>query len=212
MRARLMLAGLLVPAAAMAAVEVTPLAGYRAGGLELQTGIACVQPPCPSFAESEDSALYGAIVGVPINDAYQFEVLVNRQPSELAFRDSLSAVRSPLPIVDFDVTHLHAGVSRSWRLASFQPFVGVGAGQTWIDASTGAIGLIGDVDERRWSASAAAGARVPLGSSDRFGLRLEARGYLVDIPSRGFGQGEFPRALEDDLTQIETSVGLTFRF
>lgn len=210
MLARLVvLASLLVPSVALAAVEVTPLAGYRAGGLEIETGTLCVTLPCPTFAESDDSALYGAIVGLPINDRYQFELLLNRQPSELVFTEGPGVPRRSLGTTDFDVTHVHAGVLRRWRLSSFEPFVSVSGGQTWIDANSF---LIGNLDENLWSGSVAAGARVPLGKADRFGLRLEARGYLVDIPSGGLGDSEFPRALEDDLTQLETSVGVTFRF
>lgn len=207
MRARLLLAGLLVSAAAMAAVEVTPLAGYRAGGVEIDTGIICVTLPCASFAESDDSVLYGAILGVPLNDNYQVEVLVNRQPTDLVFAESLGGGRNALSTVDFDVTHLHAGIMRLWRLRSFEPFVAVGAGQTWLDGSSA-----GRFDDRRWSGSAAAGARVPLGASERYFVRLEARGYLVDMPSGGFGQGGFPRSVESNLTQLETTVGVSLRF
>lgn len=209
MRARLLLASLLMPAAAMAAVEVTPQIGYRSGGLEITTGVVCVQSPCPSFAESENSELYGAILGVPLNDVYQFELLVNRQPSELRFQDSLRGPQNGLSAVDLDVTHIHAGIQRLWRLSKVEPFASAGAGQTQIDARSP---LVGSIDFERFSGSVAGGVRVPLGPSDRYALRLEARGYLVDFPDdRELGR-DFVRSLEGDLAQFETTFGVTFKF
>ncbi len=207
MRARLFLATLLVPMAAMAAVEVTPLVGYRSGELEIDTGIACVQSPCPTFAESENSPLYGAIVGVPLNDDYQFEVLVNRQTSDLIFSDSLQGRPNAAPAEDFDVTHLHVGLMRLWQLERLQPFVAAGVGQTFIDSSFRAIG---GIDLQRWSGSVGGGVRFPLGDSDRFALRAEARGYWVDLPA-GRQNNNFV-ALDERLTQLETTVGVTFKF
>ncbi len=89
-----------------------------------------------------------------------------------------------------------------------QPFAALGAGQTWIDSGAG---LIGAVDLQAWSGSVAGGIRMPLGDSNRYALRVEARGYWVDLPGDRVVGDEFVRALESDLTQIETTVGLTFR-
>ena len=209
MRARLLLASLLMPAAALAAVEVTPQVGYRSGSFEITTGVVCVQSPCPSFAESEDSELYGALVGIPFNDRYQFQLLVNRQPSELTFVETPRGRSNGLAAVDLDVTHVHVGVQRSWRLAAVQPFVAGGVGQTRIEARSP---LLGSIDSDRFSGSAAAGALIPLGSDERFGLRLEARGYLVDFPEDRQLGSDYIRAFQSDLTQFETTVGVTFRF
>ena len=206
MRTRLFLAGLLMPAAVMAAVEITPLAGYRSGELDIDTGVVCVQSPCPTFAESEGSALYGAVLDVPLSDVYRFELLANRQASELAFRDSLQGSPNALE-TDLDVTHLHAGIMRLWRAQPVEPFVAVGVGRTWLDSP---LGITGGIDMERWSGSLGGGVRYPFGDTDRFALRVEGRGYWVDLPeNRRSGQVTL---LDDRLTQIETSVGLTFSF
>lgn len=208
MSVRLILAGLLLlPAAVPAAVEVTPLVGYREGSFEINTGVVCVQPPCPSFAESEGSPLYGATLDVPLYDSLQFELLVNRQSTELTFRDSLSSPRNSLAAIDLDVTHLHAGLLYGWELDRVEPFITGGFGRTWIDSK---FGLIRDIDLERWSGSLGGGVRMPFKGSDRYALRIEARGYWVDLPSERVNQ-EFI-ALDDQLTQLETSVGFSVKF
>ena len=207
MRARFWFASLLIPVAAVAGVEVTPQLGYGSGGFDIETGIACIQAPCPSYAESESGPLYGAILGVPLSEVFQFEVLVNRQASELAFRDGRDLPRNAVPGVDLDVTHLHAGLQRLWKLKRFEPFVAGGLGRTWIDSP---FAVLDGIDLERWSGSLAGGARIPLDASDRYAVRLEARGYLVDMPEERVDNNYI--ALDRRLTQLETTVGLSFRF
>lgn len=186
------------PAPATAALEVTPLVGYGSGGFEFSTGVVCVQSPCPSYAESESSLQLGAALGVDLRDRLQLELLVSRQPGQLAFRDSSAGPRNGLPEADLDLTHLHAGLLRSWSLSSVEPFAVLGAGLTRIEGDR--IGGMNVVDEDRVSASLGGGVKVPL--RERLALRVEGRGFWIDAP----------RSLGGETVQVEASTGISFRW
>lgn len=201
----------LLPEVALAEREITPLVGIRQGTVEFSTGIGCVALEgvrCPFFAKSDDSSTIGVLVDLPVRDRLDIELLVNRQASELTFRDNvgelpLSADRAR---ADLDVTHLQAGLRWSWELGRFRPFGAFGAGFTRLESDplfNGSIGIT------RASASLAAGARVRLG--ERVGLRLEARGYRVDLPSE-LGPHMPLLRQGDDLEQTELTTGLAVRF
>lgn len=194
----LVLAVTLLPAATTAALEVTPLVGYSSGGFEFATGVVCIQSPCPSYAESESSLQLGAALGVDLNDRLQVELLVTRQPGELAFRDSSSGPRNGLPKADLDLTHLHVGLLRSWSLSSVEPFGVLAAGLTRIAGDR--VDGLDAIDDDRFSASLAGGVKIPL--RERLALRVEGRGTWIDAPER----------LGGETVQLAASTGIAFRW
>ena len=210
--------GLLLASAGWAEVELTPRVGYRSGGFDVTTDIVCIQapiqPPCPTFAESEDDLLYGLVLDVPVRRNLQLELLVDHQPTSLVFRDFLGVGPASYPRADLDITHVHAGVLRSWRPSSVEPFVVLGAGRSWLRSDPVVPGV--RVDWQRPSASLGAGAKIGLGSSDRLALRLEARGYWVDLPRADYRGPLLPlegvRRLSSDLRQLEATTGLSIKF
>ncbi|HEX4954166.1 MAG TPA: outer membrane beta-barrel protein [Thermoanaerobaculia bacterium] len=190
------------------AVEITPVVGYRIGGPSYELVEICPFPtliPCPEVeVETEDSAVFGLIVDVPITDGWQAEVLLNRQETEQEVTIRFGRLPFPIPFpvdgrftVDFELTTLHVGILREWELARARPFVGVGAGLTQLELGDEGLGV---ADDERFSGSVAGGAKVPV--SDRFGLRFEARGYWVDAPEEIGGS----------FTQVEATVGASFRW
>ncbi len=200
---------LMIPAAAAAKVEITPQVGYRAGGLDTTTGIVCLQQPCPSFAESENDLLFGATVDVPLRNGFQFELLLNHQPTSLAFLDRPGDTANSIAKADLDVTHLHAGLLKSWKLSKFEPFVVLGAGQTRLESARLLPVLGRGFELDRFSASLGAGAKIGLGNGERFGVRFEARGYWVDTPGQLMADALMVK--RNDFTQFETTTGLTFK-
>lgn len=204
----LLVLALAVPAGSRAAVEISPLVGYGAGGLDLGVGILCIQSiqqPCPSFATSDDGLLYGLALEFPLRQGLGLELLLLQQPTELTYRNSPDGPEVPgQPASDLDLTHLHAGLLYAWRLSAFEPFVVLGAGQTWLDADDL---LTGEIDTSRLSAHLGGGVKVPL--SERFGVRFEVRGLWVDLPPV-FDGGALTN-LDGDLLRIDTTAGLTFR-
>lgn len=198
-----------LPALAGAQVELTPQVGYRSGGLDVTTGVVCVQAPCPSFASSEPDLLMGAVLDVPLRQGLQLELLFNRQPTTLSFSDSPGGRDNGIPSTDLDITHLHAGLLHAWNLSSWEPYVVLGAGQSRLESDAASGVTPGGFSTDRFSASLGGGAKIGLGRGDRFGLRLEARGYWVDAPRSLAGEGFL--TLRDELTQFETTTGLTFK-
>ncbi len=207
---RILALATLLPTVALAEREITPLAGYRQGTVEFSTGIGCIALDgvrCPFFAKSEESAALGFLVDLPIGDRLDVELLLNRQATELFFHDGLGEVpRGPgNGRSGFDVTHLHAGLRRSWEFGRFEPFGAFGAGFSRLESDPLFNGSIGVT---RFSGSLAGGARV--GLSDRLGLRLEARAYEVDLPDE---MGPFmTRLSSESFGQTELTAGLAVRF
>lgn len=202
----------LLPSVALADREITPLVGLRQGpSVEFSSGIGCIALDgirCPIFARSDgDSTALGFLVDLPIRDRLDFELLVNRQSTELVFHDGAGVV--PLEPGragdDLEVTHVHVGARRSWDIGRLEPFGAIGAGFTMLES-----GRLpgGTVDLTRGSASLAGGARVRL--SERLGLRLEARAYRVDLPDE---LAPFmTRMSAEKLDQTEITTGLAVRF
>jgi len=211
----LILLGAAAPAPA-AELEVTPTVAYRSddysctgsGVFILSPEPAIFPPPTCAFvrAESDDGPAVGAVIGIGAGHGLQIEVLASRQETELELR-FLPAVEEvlaefeiffPLAKPDFTVTHLQVGVARTWGAGTLRPFVGVAAGVSRVEADDAL--LIVDFQEDAPSASLGAGGKVFF--DDRIGLRLEGRGYWVDLPSEAGG----------DFTQIEAALGLVLRF
>ncbi len=180
-------------AAAAADWQLTPLLGYRSSDLEYSTGIVCFRAPCPQSAAAEDDWLYGGSLRLALDDRWQFELLLNRQVTDLVSNDRLVglAILVPegtpleeggsLPSAELRMVHLQAGLVRGWQLRSVSPYAAAAAGVTRLSADP-SLAFGGTPDGDKLSFSLAAGLDVPL--KGRFGARVESRVYAVDLPQR----------------------------
>jgi hypothetical protein len=195
------------------------MASYRTGDYRLQRDLAClaIYEECTLRADGRDDPAFGLLVGVGLAPGWQLEVLANRQESEVEASTRLIAPPgSAIPSLqlteelDFEATHLHVGASRAWGEDSLQPFVSaaLGASRVEMPAVQGVrtVGFSGGefpfegLSEDVLSASAAAGLKIHLSSG--IGVRLEARGYWIDLPHDAGGS----------FTQAEAAAGLILRF
>jgi opacity protein-like surface antigen len=182
----------LVALPAAAQFEVTPTVAYRSDDFsEQDPRINCVQAPCDFPVEPDDAAAYGVVVGFGFADGWAVELLANRWSTDLDRGNSFEAP------VDFEVTHLQAGLAYTWGRGNVRPFVAAAAGQSRVE-NDAPFGRETEDDAFSWSA----GGGVKIGLTDLLALRLEARGYWVDLDD-AFG-GSF--------MQQEVGAGLTFRF
>ena len=197
------------PALALAgSLEVTPYVGITSGSFWLDTGIACVQGPCPSYLESEDGTVLGLTIDYSVSPRVDFEVVVGRQESGLEYRQSLdSHARVNLPTVDLDISHLEIGLRRRWELGRTEPFAAFGVGISRLDSGP----FVGtQIDSDRSSQSLAGGARIELG--ERLGLRLELRGRRIDLPGGFHEVGSVAvNTVGGDLEQIQYLLGFSFK-
>ncbi len=199
----------LAPTAA-GAVELAPFAGYRDGGVRFATGIFCLDSPCPSFAAAENGPIFGLIADLPLRERLDVELLLSRQSTELVLTDAPfepSRPFGPLPNVDMRVTHLQAGLLRHWSVGTFEPFAAFGLGVTRLESDR-LPAVNAGIDSDRFSASLGAGVRRSI--SERIGVRLEVRGFRVDMPEGS--DLDLLRNTGGDLDLVEATTGLTFRW
>jgi opacity protein-like surface antigen len=198
---------LLAPAVALAgSFEVTPFIGYAEGTFHLDTGVVCVQGPCPTFLESEDDSVAGLIVDYRLAPRLDLEIVLGHQETRLSYRTSIdSSIKVDLPAVDLDVSHVEVGLRRRWQLGRAEPFAAIGVGMARLDSAR----FIGTrIDDDRSSFSLGGGARVAL--SDRLALRLEARTRRIDLPARFHETGGVAvRLVGSDLDQLQYAAGLS---
>lgn len=192
-------------AAAAAEVIVTPTLGYRTGSSDFLAPIACVLAigfPCPNEAELDDGETFGLNVGWQRSERWRLEILLNRQSADLHIPFEPCEVCSTIdfPNQELEIVTLQVGGQRRWRGDKASPFLAAGLGVSSLSAAAGTLGFV-DVDEDRPSASLAMGVEVPLTS--HLDLRLEARGYWIDLPREIANQ---------DLRQAEVSTGLAIRW
>jgi len=212
-----LLAALAAAPAAAAGWELTPTVAYRSTGYEctgdeeVQTfSISNFPSDTCSFVhgEADDGAAFGAILGVDVGRNLQVEVLANRQETVDVPLDFILPIETllgdlelfvPLSTPELTVTHLQVGLARTWGDGVVRPFAGVAVGASRVDADDPEQHII-DFEEDAFSASLGAGLKLFF--SERLGLRLEARGYWVDLSSD----------LGGDFTQTEAGVGVILRF
>ncbi|MGH9382460.1 MAG: outer membrane protein [Thermoanaerobaculia bacterium] len=211
-------AALMPPAAAAADVELTPTVSYRAEGYSLRQDLVCITiyEECRLRADGEDGPAFGLILGVGLAPDWQLELLANRQESEPEARVDLIAppgTRIPdlrvTEDLDFKATHVQIGVSRTWGDGGVRPFVGGAVGASRVEITgpkppgpTFAPPFFQIEDRSEDTLSGSLGAGVKLYLSPRIGVRLEARGYWVDLGEDAGG----------DFTQAEAAAGLILRF
>ncbi|MGH8285200.1 MAG: outer membrane protein [Steroidobacteraceae bacterium] len=182
------------------AFEITPFISYRTGGdFEVSsTG---------EEVDLEDSRTFALALNLRIDEGSQYELFYSKQNTELERGSSLGSV-------DVEVEYLHVGgtltVDDTQR---FKPYIVGTLGATRFSPDPPQAR-----DETRFSVSVGGGLRVPF--SERFSLRLEARGYLtfVDTDSSFFCEtGSFGgvcevRASGNTFIQYEALAGAAFAF
>lgn len=186
------------------ALDVEPY-GFIAladGGTSFSTGIACIQitgVECPTSASTEegDDDAWGLGAAVRVSGPWWIDLRGSRQDTEARFFDA-SGDPVSTPAAAFEVTHLHVGVLYRFLDGRWSPFATAFGGISRLDSSASTPqGAAIDLD--RPSGGLGAGVLVDLGS--RLGLRFELRGSRTDLP------GDF----DEDLEQVEGSVGLRLR-
>lgn len=178
--------------------EVTPFIGYRLGG---NFDIA----NSSQRANLADHGAFAIAFDLRRDEASQYELTYAREETRLEST-------SPLAPLDVNVEYLHLGgtldVNNDLPL---QPYVIGSLGATRFTLQSG-------TSDTRFSLSLGGGLRVPV--TPRFGLRLEARGYvtLIDTSSAIFcASGSFGgvcsiRARGSTFTQFELMAGAAFAF
>lgn len=199
------LIALVAPSAAWAAkFEITPFAGYRAGGDFDQ-----LDNPSISRLDIENGESYGVTFDVSLGDYAQLEILVSRQDTQLEVR---SPTGPSTELFDLNVDYYHVGGLYQFGEPgdTARPFVGFSMGLTNFDTPSGFS------SEEQFSFSFAGGAKLYFGK--HVGLRLQFRWTPTYITSTTEGLfctgGGFCYEIVDNhyLNQIEASAGLILAF
>lgn len=191
-------------AAAGAKFEITPTVSYRSQGeFDLETNDFLDEE-----AELKDGGAYGLNFGIKINRVLWLEFLANRQETELIEDEGLFG--NERSVADVDVTYVQVGLLAQFGNGQVQPFVAGGLGVAHL-----APDFPGTSDEDRFAASFGGGVKIRF--NDNLGLRLEARGYVVDLDDENRGRDrdhDRDRFDEEDsaLYQGEASLGLIISF
>lgn len=191
----------LIPTALLAqgssGFELTPTVGYRlSSDFDAATGDLF-----DTDVEIEESTSFGATFDIPLgSDGWKLELLANRQESSFIVDRGLFDPELELGDVILDT--LHAGFLYQWGLGQVEPFIVFAGGLTRIDPQFESAGA-----ENRISGSLGGGVKIFF--ADNVGLRLEARGYWIDLDDTEFGRRYDS---EDALVQTEGSAGLIIAF
>lgn len=198
MRKALILAVLLlIPAAALAQThrfELTPYAGFRFDGEFNVDG---------DFLEERDvrvdeGSSFGVIFDIPLNPNWQIELIANRQNSEFIVDAGLFTPEQSLGDVTVDL--VNAGILYQWGPGQVQGFFSGGLGIARIEPDRPAVEA-----ESRFSGNLGGGVKVFF--AENVGLRLEGRGYWVDLET-GFDDRNDRFRSDEGLFQGEASLGL----
>lgn len=189
-------ATLILPTAALAAMEITPMAGYRfGGGFETETGSSL------DLMESGSGAL---ALDFDYQGDSQIELFWSHQESSLS--DGPNG-----QLFGLDIDYLHIGGTSLYPQgeAPVVPYVVGGLGVTRFDPENAGSGA-----ETRFSMSLGGGVRYfPF---EHIGLRAEGRGYMTYFPDSGAvfcGNGGCKVFTEGDaMFQFEGLAGVIVRF
>jgi hypothetical protein len=182
--------------------ELTPFGGYTFGGDFDDTDTTA------SLA-LDDGANFGLIFDIRESPNTQWEILYSRQATE-ADTTGLPVSGPPL---DLDVHYIHGGGTYLFDGDNARPFLAATIGASHFEP-----GLDSVSSETFFSFSIGVGLHVR--PNDRFGIRLEARGFgtLMDSDTDLFCQSDPAGALcavrvEGTLLwQFQTMAGFVFRF
>jgi hypothetical protein len=182
--------------------ELTPFAGATTGGdfEDMATG---------AELSLGDSSSFGLILNIDESANTQWELLYSRQATE--------ADTTGLPIagppIDIDVHYLHGGGTYVFDGNIARPYLAATVGASHFEPGPGGID-----GETFFSFSIGTGLHIR--PNDRFGIRLEARGFgtLLDSNSQLFCQSGPAGAIcavqveGTVLWQFQAFAGLVFRF
>jgi len=187
-------------------IEITPVAGFRFGGGNVNTNVQGEFEPGAGF-ELDDSASFGVHLGYRLPDG-EIELLYARQSTRLQSDEPFAGV----PVFDLavDIWQLGGNYLFLDEDARLRPYVGVGLGLTRMVPEPAALD-----DETRFSASFAAGAKLWLGR--HLGLRAEARGFFTVFGTDGrsfCGSGGTCGFVGTSqlLSQVDLRAGMTLAF
>jgi opacity protein-like surface antigen len=180
--------------------EITPFVAYRIGGdFDVRDS--------DRDADVDDHMSFALAANLRLDEVSQYELFYSRQATQLA-------ADSPPGALDINVEYLHLGGTLTLNEEHWlRPYIAGGLGITRFSADAA-----GASDDARFSLSLAGGLRVPV--SERFGVRLEARGYLtfIDTDSAVFcASGAFGgvcsiRGKGSAFVQYEVLAGAAFAF
>ena len=185
------------------AIEITPVAGYRMGGGNVNTNAQGEFEPGDGF-ELDDSFSFGLQVAWLLTDA-QLELIYARQDTRRR-EDEVGN----LPTHDVAIESWQVGATWLFRdeYARVRPLVGAAIGLTRLLPDAPALS-----DETHFSFSLGVGGRVRL--TDRVGLRLESR-WFASVFGNGDEQYSGPGAMGPGtsqlLSQLDLRAGLSLRF
>jgi opacity protein-like surface antigen len=181
--------------------ELTPFVGYRMGGNFAVQGAT-------RNADLGDHGSFALALGLRIDEGSQYELFYSRQRTRFGSD-------SPAGPVGVTVEYLHVGgtLVLDDEQPRFQPYAVGGLGISRFNPEPG-----GANDNTRFSLSLGAGMRFPV--TQRFGVRLEARGFvtLVNADSAVFcasgrnGGICAIRASGSSFFQYELLAGAAFAF
>jgi len=182
--------------------EMTPFAGFATGGnFEDTTSGASL--------DLDDSTSFGLILDIRESANTQWEILYSLQATEA---DTTGLPISGAPL-DIDVHYIQGGGTYLFEGNNARPFLAATIGAAYFQP-----GLAGVDSETFFSFSIGTGLQIR--PNDRFGIRLEARGYgtLLDSDSDLFCQSGPAGAIcavrveGAVLWQFQATAGFVFRF
>lgn len=184
--------------AAPAAVEITPMLGYRSSG-------SFEDPDTGEQLDLDEGASFGLVLNVDHDTNTQWEFMLGRQSADLQTGAAFSADR----LLGIDVTYATAGGIYVWRDPRVEPFIGAGIGFTHMAPENSQFD-----SETRVLFSLVGGYRLRL--TDHLGLRVEVRGYETlwsnDTAIFCGNGGCVARVDGAGFGQLEVNAGLTLRF
>ena len=182
--------------------EMTPFAGFATGGdFEDTTSGASL--------DLNDSTSFGLILNIRESANTQWEILYSLQETEA---DTTGLPIGGVPL-DIDIHYIQGGGTYLFEGINARPFLAATIGAAYFEP-----GPTGVDSETFFSFSIGTGLHIR--PNDRFGIRLEARGYgtLLDSDSDLFcrsGPAGAICAVRVDgtvLWQFQATAGLVFRF
>ena len=200
-KAIFLLSLLLLPAVAQAQTrrfELTPTVGYRFKG-DFQASSLFSQNLDVSI---DEGATFGVIFDAPLTENWQLEFLANRQNSSFIVNEGLFTPESNLGDVTID--YFNAGLLFQWGPGQVVGFVSGGLGLARIDPDFSEVS-----SETRFSGNFGGGVKILFGPN--VGVRLEGRGYWVDLDTGSGGHYDH-FDYNEGLYQGEASAGLIIAF
>jgi hypothetical protein len=185
-----------------AKVEITAFGAYRFGG-------TFEDDQSDASYELEDSPSFGLILNIRDKDPTQWEIFYSQQQTEAVF----TGAGANNPEVDVELHVLQLGGTYQWEGDVARPYLAFTLGGTHIRTSAA-----GSNSDTFFSGSIGLGLKfLP---TSRFGVRVEARAYgtMLDSSTDLFcstGPDTNVCAIRVKgkmLNQVETFVGLTYRF